>query len=631
MSSPSQQGLMAETADESILRFRNITGVVPADERLKFERMIFRTTRGNCFTRFSPIEELIVDPSSGNPVEKVAFVIFFQSNFIENKLRKICDAFHARLYTLPSMDDRTAIANLIQNNNAELNQSSHILRRNRESCVLLCRDIAENLEPWKWSVLQEKSTYHTLNMFKADVSGMLRAEGWVIKSALESVRREVTRAHNADDGKSMPSLVDRVPKPWPVPPTYFETNKFTEAYQAFVDTYGVPRYREINPAVFTAVTFPFLFGVMYGDIGHGFCLLLFGIYMVMTEKKLEKGNVDEMTAQIYGGRYMMTMMGAFAMYAGLVYNDFFSLPLNLFGSKFTYPDCLEEEGVRCEAMYKIGGSVTYINATDVSSGTNVYGFGLDPIWKTSENELLFFNSFKMKLSVILGIVQMMFGIVLKGMNAVYFRDYSVFFFEFIPQIVFAGSLFVYMVVLILIKWSINWTERMAYEVCPYNFEGPRTGCRPPSLINTLISIALNPGHVEDPMFEGQLKTQQTLLFFAFISVPVMLCAKPFYLKWQNDRQTPNVNHHMSFDDEEDEEKHTPVHHGHGSGHGGHGEHGEEFAFGEIFIHQAIETIEFVLGMVSNTASYLRLWALSLAHSGKLFCLLLSLFHIAQFN
>ena len=65
-----------------------------------------------------------------------------------------------------------------------------------------------------------------------------------------------------------------------VRPTFFETNSVTWVFQEIVDTYGVPLYKEINPAVYTIVTFPFLFGVMFGDIGHGFLLFILGLLLI---------------------------------------------------------------------------------------------------------------------------------------------------------------------------------------------------------------------------------------------------------------------------------------------------------------------------------------------------------------
>ena len=56
---------------------------------------------------------------------------------------------------------------------------------------------------------------------------------------------------------------------------------------------------------------------------------------------------------------------------------------------------------------------------------------MDPIWVKAGNELVFINSFKMKFAVILGVIQMIVGIILKGLNSLYFRKFLDFIFEFI--------------------------------------------------------------------------------------------------------------------------------------------------------------------------------------------------------
>ena len=79
------------------------------------------------------------------------------------------------------------------------------------------------------------------------------------------------------------------------------------------------------------------------------------------------------------------MMGFFAFYCGWIYNDFLGMNLNILGSCYNADKTVIPKGKR-----------EYI----MPSEDCVYPFGIDPIWGVSENELIFVNGLKMKISVI---------------------------------------------------------------------------------------------------------------------------------------------------------------------------------------------------------------------------------------
>ncbi|XP_042499594.1 V-type proton ATPase subunit a2-like [Macadamia integrifolia] len=560
-----EQEISADPSKQLKLGF--ISGLIPREKSMAFERILFRATRGNVFLKQAAVEYSVTDPVSGEKVEKNAFVVFYSGEKAKTKILKICEAFGANRY--PFTEDLRKQAQMITEVSekiAEMKATIDVGLLHREN---LLKTISYQFEQWDFLVRKEKSIYHTLNMLNIDVTKKcLVAEGWSPVFATKQIQDALHRA--ALESNSQVGAILQVLQTKESPPTYFRTNKFTSVFQSIVDAYGVVKYQEANPGLFTIITFPFLFAVMFGDWGHGICLFIASLFFISREKKYSGQKLGDITEMIFGGRYCIMLMALFSIYTGLIYNEFFSVSFELFG-KSAYA-CRDTS---C-------GDATTIGLIKVGP---TYAFGVDPEWHGSRSELPFLNSLKMKMSILIGVTQMNLGIMLSYFNAKFFGNGLNIWFQFIPQVIFLNSVFGYLSLLIIMKWCTG-SQADLYHIMIYMFLSPTDDLG------------------ENQLFVGQKTVQLTLLLLALVAVPWMLLPKPFLLKKQHQERHQGQSY-MILDRTDDSLEVEAHHDSHGH---------EEFEFSEVFVHQLIHTIEFVLGSVSNTASYLRLWALSLAHS-----------------
>merc|ERR1740124_731218 len=116
----------------------------------------------------------------------------------------------------------------------------------------------------------------------------------------------------------------------------------------------------------------------------------------------------------------------------------------------------------------------------------MYPVGIDPIWHRTTNKITFFNSYKMKISIVVGVLQMTVGIILSLLNHLEYRDYKKVFFQFVPEFVFFQGIFGYLVFTILYKWSVDWTSDDVPHVVGH---GPEPA---PSLLTLLINMFMAP-------------------------------------------------------------------------------------------------------------------------------------------
>ncbi|XP_051171219.1 V-type proton ATPase 116 kDa subunit a 1 [Leptopilina boulardi] len=572
-----------------------VAGVILRERIPAFERMLWRACRGNVFLRQAEIETPLEDPTTGDKVYKSVFIIFFQGDQLKTRVKKICEGFRATLYPCPEAPtDRREMAMGVMTRIEDLNTVLGQTQDHRHRVLVAA---AKNLKNWFIKVRKIKAIYHTLNLFNLDVTQKcLIAECWVPLLDIESIQLALRRGTERS-GSSVPPILNRMDT-FEDPPTYNRTNKFTSGFQALIDAYGVASYREMNPAPYTIITFPFLFAIMFGDTGHGLIMFLFGAWMVLKEKPLAaKKSDNEIWNIFFAGRYIIFLMGLFSMYTGLIYNDIFSKSLNIFGSYWRVNYDLKE--LQKNPLLQLDP-----NSTDYYRYP--YPLGMDPIWQLADNKIIFLNSYKMKISIIFGVIHMFFGIMVGFWNHMYFKRKINVICEFIPQIIFLLFLFFYMVLLMFIKWI---------KYSPYGDEQEGPYCAPSVLITFINMVLFKTNPVRSPcddgyMYSGQQGFQKFLVVIALLCIPWMLFAKPFMMIQERKKHHYQLNNHGTENGDVEgamgnQQQNVQMQNVHKN---------EEEDMTEVFIHQGIHTIEYVLGSVSHTASYLRLWALSLAHA-----------------
>lgn len=662
-------GYEAHNLDD--ISFNSLAGTIARDKVPILRNILWRVLRGNLYFHDIALDdEFPATESSMDLVHKNVFIIFIHGDFLRTRVRKIIQSLDGILFD-NATGGSVARNETLTEINGKIEDLNNVVQTTKDQLVTELMIFQELYPDYCYIVQREKLIYETLNKFDEDSTRRcLVGEGWIptndfdkIRLALRNLIRQKTRRDGSDrdltesvnisesiatetslfaiddsdheltgfeieDEDEVGSLIAVVNELATnrTPPTFHKTNKFTAAFQLIIDAYGIATYQEVNPGLATIITFPFMFSIMFGDLGHGFIVFLMAIYLILNEVRFgAMRNRDEIFDMAFTGRYIILLMGVFSMYTGLIYNDIFSKSMAIFSSgwKYVIPENYDATKGATLVAEKIAGKV--------------YPFGLDWAWHGTENNLLFTNSYKMKLSVLMGYTHMNYSLMFSLVNYLFFKSRVDIIGNFIPGFLFMQSIFGYLALTIVYKWSVDW------------FGSNR---QPPGLLNMLINMFLSPGTIEEPLYAGQKYIQVFLVLVAAVCVPWLLIYKPLVLKKQNDRAIQlgysdlcsQRQHSLQLHEEEqalamhdqglnrdppddsfellrgsDEEEQEfrfpndvePMFPSAG-GHGGDDEDG--FNFSDIVIHQVIHTIEFCLNCVSHTASYLRLWALSLAHA-----------------
>jgi V/A-type H+-transporting ATPase subunit I len=233
---------------------------------------------------------------TGTSKEGEVYLVIYPTSLRE-ELNRILRSLNFQEFIIP--DDYTGtpkeIMKFLKNKNSELKSEIDLLQTNLNSLKEKNREKVKMII----SYLYVKEKIESVKEKLAQSKRFFYLSGWVAKNDAKKIEKSLKKYEDTmiiyRDEKDISNLT---------PPTKLKNIKLFKPFESLVKMYGIPSYNELDPTVFLSLSYMFLFGAMFGDLGQGFVLLLGGI-IVGRKNKMFGGLVSRLglSSMIFGTLY----------------------------------------------------------------------------------------------------------------------------------------------------------------------------------------------------------------------------------------------------------------------------------------------------------------------------------------
>ncbi len=241
--------------------------------------------------------------------KEIDFMCFAMPTKHQTDIERILKTHHSEIFQIPEELPHDITLALKEVNN-QLKKISHQEKQVLSKLKKLGKEKHNTLKSWKETI----ENIFTLLQAERKIlqSGRLASiKGFVPQKKFDTLAKKISENLN---GKALVLENEHIPDA--DPPTMVSHNRFVKPFEEITKLYGVPHYNELDPTPIIAITFPLIFGLMFGDIGHGLLLLIGGATL---------GTLIKKGQAIKNVCWILATCGVGAIIAGILFGEFFGI------------------------------------------------------------------------------------------------------------------------------------------------------------------------------------------------------------------------------------------------------------------------------------------------------------------